>query len=740
MISDTMTTNLKNWVDVYRVFKESCSEVPDILINENFQKIENIKGLKTNLYDHQKPIIKAMYDLENNRDFNVEKADDGMIYKIKTNAGVLSEPVGSGKTIDILGLILLNKIPRVLSDISELNVLSSDKIWNGSYTGIIRKQFSKILVPTIIFVGVSVINQWVNAIKTFTNLKYFPVYDVRDLQQLINKIVDRSINRYDIVIVKNGKITRPIILPDDIIIEEKNTNRSILYIYNIITNLRNYCWARVVIDDFDTIKLPHNAGTLNGLFTWYISSTKKHMNNKSICNKQFTTTDELLMYSNYNCGNIMNNAILFNILNIRSDPEFVKKSNMISSPIFYAYIFKNINNQYMSYLGLMNDDEASEIMEMLNGDALETAAERIGIKTDSVADIFQIILGKQFEKYKKAVSVLDYINKLEPDQGNRIPMSQNNDSNDTYKKSDLFLKREVLYNYPNLKHLIETTKEEYTQIRKDSSVTIERVKNNIKEGDCPICLSDLDDEDEDIIIVKCCGVVICGTCCFGTVFPKNSQHGQCSNCRTPLNLKSLIYLNSNIDLNKIIEEDIEPEKKPEDISNTADEPDDTPVDKFSAILNIINGKNTPNRTLVDVTINNLMKGNNPTSIAVHRKVLIFANYEETLCKINKILDDNDIKYWKLHGLHGTINKTVEEFTKYEGKCALIINSVKHCAGLNLQACTDLIFAHKILDNNIETQVVGRGQRLGRTNTMQVHFMFYENEYEYMINNNTIREI
>lgn len=734
--------NLKSWISIPREINiRQNINFPSILINETFQKIENIPGLKTNLYEHQKPIIKAMYELENNRDFDV---GTDTLLKIKTNAGVLSEPVGSGKTIDILSLILLNKIPRVLPDISELNVLDSeysnafDKLVHGSYTGIIRKKFSKILTPTIIFAGVSVINQWVHSIQTFTNLKYFPVYDVRDLQRLINKIVDRSINKYDIIIVKNGKISRPVILPDDIIIEEKNNHKSILYIYNIITNLRNYCWARVVIDDFDTIKLPHNAGTINGLFTWYISSTKKYMSSKKICNKQFNKTDELLLYSNYNCGNIMNNNILFNILNIRSDPEFVKRSNMLSSPIFYAYIFKNPNNQYMSYLGLMNDTEAMEVMEMLNGDALDTAAERIGIKTNSVADIFQILLGKQFEKYKKSISVLDFIKTLENDQGNRIPMNQNPDKTDTYKKSDLFIKREVLYNYPNLKNLLETTKEEYTQIRKDSGIAIERVKDNIKSGDCPICLTDLNDEDEDILIVKCCGVVICGTCCFGVVFPRNSQTGQCSNCRTQLNLKSLIYLNSDIELNKIIEDDIE------NVNNTSDvnllstvEP---PVDKFNTILNIINGHTVANRKSVDVNINNMMKGTGDVKTINYNKVLIFANYEETLDKINIILIENEIKYWKLGGTHSSINNIVDEFTKYEGKCALIINSIRHCAGLNLQMCTDLVFAHKIFDANIETQVVGRGQRLGRLSTLRIHYMFYENEYDYMIQNNTIREI
>ena len=733
-------TQLKNWRDGVNTLSKDDTYYTDIeqYIDDTYEKIENIIGLKTNLFNHQKHIIKAMYDLEMTRDFDikVKKKNRELIYKIKSNAGVLSEPVGSGKTIDILSLILINKVPRALRDITDLNIYKGSNRTRG-FTGIIRKKFNIILTPTIIFVGVSVINQWIGSIKTFTNLRVFSVHDVRDLQKLINKIIDRSINQYDIVLVKNGKITRPIIMPDNIIIEDKNNNKSTLYIYNVISNLRNFCWARVVVDDFDTIKLPHNASSLSSLFTWFISSTKKRMTNKTNYNTQFTKTDDLLMYSNYNCGKIMNNPILFHNLNIRNSPEFIKKSNMISSPKFYAYIFINQNNKFMGLLGAMNDAEASEVMEMLNGDAIETAAEKIGIKSTNVSDIFQTILGNQYNKYKKAKDVLEYIELVEPLQGNRKSMESNIDTADTYKKSDLFNKRPIEYNYPNLKNLLDSTKKEYIEIKKNSGIAIERVKNNIKEGECVICSSDLDDEDEDIIIVKCCCITVCGMCCFGTIFPNKSQHGQCSNCREKLTLKSLIYLNGNFDLNNIIEENITSDE--ENITSD-EEKEKSERDKYTAILEIIKGEKPIEQLEVDININNLLNGNCKTKVVSYNKVLIFANYEETLDKINKLLHTNNIKFWKLGGSHSSISNIVNEFDNCNQSCALIINSIKHCAGLNLQSCTDLVFAHKILDSNIETQVVGRGQRLGRTSQLKVHYMFYQNEYDYMKKNNTIREI
>lgn len=722
-------------ITTYGSYYSVFSNTVDVLLTKQFETIDYVPGLKTSLFPHQKTVVKAMLDLEINREFTVGD------YTIKTTAGILSEAVGSGKTLDMLSVILTQKLPKVVMDISTIDMFDTSRIHNitnGLYVNAVRKKFLNILTPTIVFTGVSVVDQWVQAVKSFTSLKYFVVLNVKDLQLLINKMSDKSINQYDIIIVKNGKVTRPIQFPKYITTEFKNVNRSVLHIYNVIGNMRNFCWARVVVDDFDTIQLPSDASIINGLFTWYISSTRKLMNTKIITNSQFTTTSDMLMYNNNSWGDIMNNHILFYHLNIRNDEQFVQSTNKISSPKFYAYVFENLNDKYMGFLGLMGNAEAIEVMEMLNGDAIGTAAERIGIQTNSVADIFQSMLGKQFKLYEKSVDVLGFIASVEPMQGLRTPMSENPDEQDTYNKSDLFQHRSIEYNYPNLKGLLDSTKEEYIQHKQTSSISIERVKSNIKEGECPICVADLNDDEEGMVILKCCGVILCGMCCFGTVFPKNSATGQCSNCRASLTFQNLIYLNSNFDLDKITEENLSEDV--EEIKTEEVVVKEKPRTKMTAILEIINGVKPQESKRVDVNISNLMKGTSKLETASYNKVLIFANFDETIQNIKTLLDENNIHYWKLGGTHKEITNTVEQFTSCQNTCVMIINSMKHCSGLNLQTATDLIFAHKIIDKNVETQVIGRGQRLGRINQLRVHFMFYENEYNWMSQCNEIREI
>jgi hypothetical protein len=326
-----------------------------IEIDEGFLGIDDIEGLKTTLYPHQKPIVQAMVDAENNRKFTIittGRGENGELAEILTvinSSCVLSEPVGSGKTIDILALIISQKFPKACPDVGIIDFADSGK---SSMVSVVRKKYKNILFPTIIFAGVSVVDQWVQAIKEFTSLRYFAVYQVRDLQILIEMMSSKKINNYDVVIVKNGKVTRPIKFPEFIKVEIKNRN-STPYIYNVIANIRNFCWARVVIDDFDTIKLPNNAGLVSGLFTWYISSTKKYMTTRKNMNIQFRTTEDMLMYANFSCGKIMDNQILFNCLNIRNKPGFIESTNNLPSPKFFVYVFKNPNDRYMGLLGIM---------------------------------------------------------------------------------------------------------------------------------------------------------------------------------------------------------------------------------------------------------------------------------------------------------------------------------------------------------------------------------------------------
>lgn len=693
-----------------------------ILIDNTFAQVDYVPGLKTTLYNHQKPIVRAMLEFEFSRVLTKNVVTQDHDYTITFNSAVLSEPVGSGKTIDILSLICLSKIPRVLPDIVPLYIYDYS-------IAFARKKFKKILKPTIIFVGSSVVEQWKSAIKTFTDLRVFVVSNVFELRDLLKKIENRSINHYDIVLVKNGKITVPISLPDDLELHPVNKNAS-PYIYNIISNLYDYCWARVVFDDFDTIKLPSNARIVNGLFTWYVSSTRKKIETVRNYSNPLLSTEEELLQNNNSCLSIKNNFPMFYYLNIRNEENFLKSTIQLPNIKYHVKTFNNPNDIFISMLTSMNDVDISRVTEMLNSDAIMTAAETVGVKTNNVGDIFSKILGDKFGKYKFAIDLLEFIEYQQSKEDERLPMNMNDRADDKYGKKDLLQFREIEYKYPGVGKLLTDTEEEYNKIKETNGNAIERVKNNIKSGSCPVCHLDFEDSDE-FVIVKCCNKIFCVRCGIDAQNLRNRNlTGRCSNCRSTLTIKDLIFIGSEIDIQNISEENIEETTEEKLVIAAKNTEEENVKTKYDAIIAIIKNIKMDNQR-IDMFIPNMMKGTLNLPEVNVRKVLIFTNYDESIKNVTEELTKNSVLYWKLHGTSREIAETAAKFTECTENCALVINSAQHCSGLNLQTATDLIFLHVILDKAVESQVAGRGHRIGRKSPLNIWYLLYKNEYSYL---------
>ena len=706
-----------------------------VSLDDDFSKINYVPGLKTTLYRHQRTVVKALLDMENNRRLTMNDKS-----QLTHTAIVLSEPVGSGKTIDILALILLSKIPKAIPDVMPL--LTHDSKTNAILAYATCK-YKRFLTPTIIFVGSSVMKQWSQAIKQFTDLNVFIVTNIIDLRMLLVLISRGDIKNYDIVLVKNGHISRPLnqALPYDIPLQPKNTIDH-ASIYNIISNLNEVCWARVIIDDFDTIHLPKNASIIKGVSTIYISATRKIASTKNVHNT-FRKASEYLLYNETGCFSIQKNKFLFDVLNVRNSEEYIKETTTIPKPKYHAVCLINTNNQLISVLGSIGDSEINQITEMLNSDAIGSAAEKIGIKSTSVADIFGKILGDKSEQYKFSTAVCDFIDYSVEKEPERKSMNDNPNHDDTYNKGHLLEFREIEYKYPNVKNLLTDTKCEYTSIMKSTGMAIQRVKDNIKHGTCPICEIDLVDV-KSVIIIKCCNAVFCSDCGIKAqnLGDRANQlaNGRCSNCRAKASIKDLIYIGDEIKLNDIVDENMEAGLQKEEAKDIAVVDEIKPSTKISAIMNIIYGVQIKEDKRIDLHVANMIKGQGNMPEPKNRKVLIFANYDETLSAIQKELAEKKIMYWRLQGGAGEIANTANMFTSYVGTCAMVINSTKHCAGLNLQTATDLIFTHRIMDNSIESQVIGRGHRLGRTSPLNVWYLVYDNEYNSLIINNNAREL
>jgi SNF2 family DNA or RNA helicase len=105
------------------------------------------------------------------------------------------------------------------------------------------------------------------------------------------------------------------------------------------------------------------------------------------------------------------------------------------------------------------------------------------------------------------------------------------------------------------------------------------------------------------------------------------------------------------------------------------------------------------------------------------KVVIFSEYEQTFSKIEDTFKKMNIKVGFLKG--NNIHNVIRNF-KYGDTNILLVNSSAYGSGINLENTTDIVLFHNF-DTQIEEQVIGRAQRPGRTNQLNIHYLLYKNE-------------
>lgn len=775
---------LMSWNDINSTYEKNLK------LTEEYEQDRAPPGFKITLLQHQKTTVKAMRDLEHTKYVKItsnEMENEGFeSIRISTSAGVLSDKLGSGKTYDILALCAWDKTEPIsrAPPISDLPLPKNKHIMVGqrfksrkTYRHIgssieVKRLYKKFLPFTMIFVAKSVLIQWQKAINQHTELKVFIIENIIGLKLFYNMLFNPDkknnihiLNKFDIVLIKNGNISG-VFNPPELVGSHLDgpKQRSILSVMGEL--LKNFCVNRIVLDDFDTLRIPSDAHTIPAIFTWFVSATKKLargiVKNYKPKNMQDAITNYRPAYVS-----IWNNKNLFTFFNIGSANDYIDKSTQASQVEFYTYSFKNPNNQFIGLLGQMGTEDAQMVAEALNGDAIMTAAGQVGIKSTSVADIFERVLDNKWNAYKHTVDIDTYIkNHVRPYINDLPPRSEGDSSysgktltgvRKNIKKPGPIheFKSSIKYHSNTIKEIVDEIYDENKEEKDDSGKAIQRVKDNLKEGECPITAEPLS-ECSGVVIMKCCGITISTEAAeYSLKLRKNKDDasniaGNCPNCRQSIGFSQLILIDKDIDIDsimqdKIYEETSEPESESETVDESAledfleESEEDEDLTKFTSIVKIILGTDdTPElneirKKRTDIFIPNMLIGKYDKGPATDKKVLVYANYCETLDRLEEVLIRKGVSFMKLHGTSKQIADSVDRFNKPssnpESISVLLINGPQYCAGLNLQAASDLIFTHKVIDANIESQVGGRAARYGRTSNLKVHYTLYENEFD-----------
>lgn len=105
------------------------------------------------------------------------------------------------------------------------------------------------------------------------------------------------------------------------------------------------------------------------------------------------------------------------------------------------------------------------------------------------------------------------------------------------------------------------------------------------------------------------------------------------------------------------------------------------------------------------------------------RILIFSDYGGTLLRVRDILTEQKLAYAEIEGNQITMTRAIDDFRSGK-RPVLVIDSQQYGAGMNMEMTTAVIIMHK---TERESQIVGRAQRLGRTDRLHVHHLLYKNE-------------
>jgi hypothetical protein len=756
------------------------------------------------LYDPQATLLHTMIKLENCQSLRIVdtiNADicpiDDNLYTINSNYGVLSVKFSFGKTVLALALICAQKYPLnkpttfpLLSVCLEtesdkknrmnINVQeSNNRYYNnfklnspyGFFPEVeLYEEDNELLPVTIVAAASSIIIQWENNIKKFTNLKYFIINDVHALKKFDKMVNLTKIVDYDIILVKVGSVTKSYKTIHETVNNIETLGLSTRPIFDAIRSiLSNVKISRFIIDDFDVIKLTGNDYLINACFTWFISATRRQSNIKSMQYRNMIPIER----------NILNNLespavsftsddVLNNVFNIRCDSNYIDQHINTTNIIFRKIVVKGNKVKLLQNLNI-----SPEIIEMINGDAIGLAAQALGLEVNSIGELIQKIMKTHLTDITYSLKILDRINLLfdtlaiSKENTVKESISTENDDEEINTGSKINTIRKVIIltsdeeyqsficgnqtyidaknknihiSSLNENHIekVFILKDKMSEQYEKNSIIMNRMRDNIRENHCQCCTLPFEENECAYILGNCCQLIICQDCVTTSNYNQQKTFiKRCPNCSSELMFSDknsgLIKIGSDINLEDTMTDSIF--KTDINIDSIDDSTNDSTANiKIKALSKLIEDNMQPinqsyciSDSITSPYIYGLLVGKQDIPHVGINKILIFSLLTETTNLLAAELQIKRMQYQILHGTSAQKNKIINQFEHDNSNNILLVTATNDCAGMHMPFVSHIIFYHKIIDRNIESQIAARGQRIGRISNLEIISLLYENE-------------
>lgn len=469
-------------------------------------------------------------------------------------------------------------------------------------------------------------------------------------------------------------------------------------------------WGRIVCDEVHEIEsmlkgniLHKYIVSLQSNYRWNITGTPFPNNLQSYINLMSYNTN----YLEKSCGNdsiVYNNYSTDSLINMGFDSNIIEKSSMLfKRDTKNSVISEFSGNDILEYVKLLEftDQERSIYDSYLEGSKKKYSdlLIRLCCHPELSIDTRDLIKNcKSLDEIQKVM--LDWNKRCLDDEIGKINVYKNDidyyqGKLDVYNERDgdldidveLFktkiatLKRQLTIHKKNYDEYLRT----YNYLRS----CIDSLVNKTETITCPICLDDID--QNNITITKC-GHKFCWSCIYQTHHVQSSSTNnngliKCPTCNTMMTNKEIYLLHENnnevnSDLDKIIN----------DVKST----------KIGNIIYFLK-----------------------TSLEKNDKVILFSQWDELLHKIGNILIKNNINIVYCNGSVYQRKRAISNFCKKDDINVILLSSRNAASGINLTVANKIILLEPIYGNkeyryNIESQAIGRADRIGQKKSIKVY--------------------
>ena len=549
---------------------------------------------------------------------------------------------------------------------------------------------------------------------------------------LINKKykVDFSKN-LDVYFSKNS-----ININEEMSIEKKTS----LLNNNLTKHLNIFYWNRVVLDEVHEIQNMINGSNiktqiqfLKSIYKWNISGTPFPNNIESFINlMSFNTNYGKAFYninninkSLYNNNNNNNNNKLYvtsDLIRLGIDSDIINKSaflfrrntkesikreyngNIISENVHLLKFTKQERGIYDSYVQGYKNKNYDFLIKLCCHSELNNDTKQIIKNCKTFEEIQMCLLDYNKQLLNKEVSkIRNFETEINEYQSNLEKIKE------PFTELEQEYVNGIKIKLNNVKRQLTITKKNHDNISRTYNylkISINKLKNvDEEELTCPICLDDI---DKNSIAITKCGHKFCWECIYETHQVQHNKDNKikCPTCNTYI-LNTELYL---------LDENTKEIYESNDINSYIEKTKSTKIGSIVYFL-----KN---------------------SIKKDDKVILFSQWDEMLHKVGDMLTNTNLKIVYCKGTVYQRKRAISNFFKNDDVNVILLSSRNAASGINLTIANKIILLEPIYGNkeyrdNIESQAIGRADRLGQKRPINIHRFIIKDTIEQDIYNNCI---